>query len=117
MPAVIGIIDDDPLARAATEMLVRSLGYVTRSFASAEAFLLKDCGAICIVSDVQMPRMSGFDLQRALNRQGNKVPVILVTGFADEAARAVAMQLGAVALLPKSDTAEHLGGAICAALG
>ncbi|WP_109806940.1 response regulator transcription factor [Sphingosinithalassobacter portus] len=113
---MIAIIDDDTLARAATEMLVRSLGYVTRSFASAEAFLIEDCGAVCIISDVQMPRMSGIDLQRALKTRGSKVPVILVTGFLDDAVRAVAMQLGSTALLPKSDTANHLASAIRAAL-
>ena len=69
---MIAIIDDDEAVRVATESLVRSLGFGTSTFASAEEFLrsprLRD--AACLITDVQMPGMSGAELQAQLLERG-----------------------------------------------
>lgn len=90
-PVVISIIDDDGSVRAAIHNLVRSVGYVVHTFASAEEFLrspqLNDTS--CVIADVQMPTMSGVELQASLLAQGNCVPFIFITAFPVESARAL----------------------------
>src|SRR5215510_9422759 len=75
---VISIIDDDASVGLATSRLVRSLGYVAHTFASANEFLqspdVNDTS--CVIADVQMPGMSGIELQSALIAQGHSVPMI-----------------------------------------
>ena len=74
--SVIAVIDDDASVRATTDSLVRSLGYTVHTFASAEEFLrsnrLDDLS--CVIADVQMPGMSGVELQAHLLSQGYRVP-------------------------------------------
>src|SRR6202049_2624894 len=95
---LVAIIDDDASVRATTDSLVRSLGYNVNTFASAEEFLrsnrLDDLS--CVIADVQMPGMSGVELQAHLLAQGSHVPLIFFTAFADERARAQALRAGAV---------------------
>jgi FixJ family two-component response regulator len=69
---VISIIDDDPSVRQATDGLVRSLGYRAMTFASAEDFLQSDHidDTSCVITDVQMPGLSGVELQTMLNARG-----------------------------------------------
>lgn len=100
---VVAIIDDDDSIRAATSRLVRSLGWEAHTYASAQAFLdtASDVTVTCIVSDVQMPRMSGLQMLRALNAQGSEVPVIFITAFCTEAIQREAMRAGAMACLSK----------------
>src|SRR5436305_9658650 len=70
LPAVkmIAIVEDDASVRAATQSLVRSLGFSACSFSDAEEFLRSPCAtkASCLIADVQMPGMSGIDLQSVL---------------------------------------------------
>ena len=77
---VISIIDDDASVRAATDNLLRSLGYTVYTFVSAEEFLrsahFNDTS--CVIADVQMPAMSGIDLQAQLLTQGHRVPFIFI---------------------------------------
>ena len=70
--SLISIVDDDPFVRQATDALVRSLGYRTATFGSAEDFLQSSYvhETTCVISDVQMPGLSGVDLQRVLIAQG-----------------------------------------------
>jgi FixJ family two-component response regulator len=100
---VISIIDDDASVRAATNRLVRSLGYIVHTFASAEEFLrsshLNDTS--CVIADVQMPRMSGVELQRLLIAQGVSLPIIFITAYPEENIRARAMAAGAICFLTK----------------
>jgi FixJ family two-component response regulator len=101
---VIAIIDDDASVRAAIGSLVRSLGYVAQSYASAELFLLSgDLLQIdCIVTDVQMPAgMSGLDLQERLSGAGIKVPTVFVTAFPEDHIRSRAEAAGAIGFLAK----------------
>ena len=70
---VVSIVDDDESVRAATQCLVRSLGYAARTFASAEEFLASPYvgETACVIADVQMRKMSGLDLQNRLRAEGN----------------------------------------------
>ena len=100
---VISIIDDDASVRAATENLLRSLGYTVCTFVSAEEFLrsadFNDTS--CVIADVQMPGMSGVDLQARLLTQGDYVPFIFITAFPEETIRARALKAGAISFLTK----------------
>jgi FixJ family two-component response regulator len=107
---LISIVDDDDTVRAATESLVRSLGFKTRIFASAETFLKSSSPreTRCLILDVQMPNMSGIELQERLSELGFKIPIIFVTAYPDEAVRQRAMEAGAVAFLPKPFDGKRL---------
>jgi FixJ family two-component response regulator len=100
---LISIVDDDDTVRAATESLVRSLGFETRTFASAESFLQSSSPqeTRCLILDVQMPNMSGIELQDRLSELGFEIPIIFITAYPDEAVRQRAMEAGAVAFLLK----------------
>ena len=117
-PPVISIIEDDGSVRAATHNLVRSLGYVVHTFASAEEFLqspqLDDTS--CVIADVQMPTMSGIDLQAHLLAEGYRVPFIFMTAFSEESARARAPKAGATAFLTKPFNGDDLVKCLGAAL-
>jgi FixJ family two-component response regulator len=96
--------------RATTDSLVRSLGYVVYTFASAEEFLrsnrLDDLS--CVIADVQMPGMSGVELQAHLLTQGHRVPFIFFTAFPDEQIRAQALRAGAICYLTKPFDGDSL---------
>jgi FixJ family two-component response regulator len=87
--AVIAIVDDDESFRRATTSFVRSLGYGTAAFDSAEAFLNSERvnDADCLITDVQMPGMTGIELQGRLLQQGYSLPVIFITAFPEMKAR------------------------------
>src|ERR1700730_19316327 len=90
MLPLVAIIDDDASVRATTDSLVRSLGYIVFTFASAEEFLRSNRlnELSCVIADVQMPGMSGLELQAHLLAQGHRVPFIFFTAFPDEWIRA-----------------------------
>lgn len=117
-PVVISIIDDDGSVRAAIHNLVRSVGYIVHTFASAEEFLrspqLNDTS--CVIADVQMPTMSGVELQASLLAQGNCVPFIFITAFPVESARARALNAEATCFLTKPFGGEALIKCLDAAL-
>jgi FixJ family two-component response regulator len=117
-PSVISIIDDDGSVRAATYNLVRSLGYIVHTFASAEEFLrsphLNETS--CVIADVQMPTMSGVELQAHLLAKGHRVPFIFITAFSVESARARAREVGATCFLTKPFDGEALIKCLDAAL-
>jgi FixJ family two-component response regulator len=101
--AVICIIDDDPWARSGLEELVLALGFPARTFASAEQFVESDAVADtkCVITDVQMPGLSGLELQSRLRGEGHKTPVIFVTAYPNETYRQRALADGAVGFLTK----------------
>lgn len=100
---VICIIDDDPWARSGLEELVLALGFPARTFESAEQFVRSDAVAEtkCVITDVQMPGLSGLDLQSRLRGDGHKTPVIFVTAYPNETHRQRAFADGAVGFLTK----------------
>lgn len=101
--ALISIIDDDRSVREAIQGLIRSLGYATAAFGSAEDYL--DSGRVrdtaCIITDLQMPGLSGIDLQRRLIADGHRTPVIFVTAFPSDRLRKQALDAGAFGFLSK----------------
>jgi FixJ family two-component response regulator len=84
--AVISIIDDDESVREATKNLVRSLGYTAAAFSSAEDYLQSPqaLNSACVITDLQMPGMSGADLQDRLIADDLGTPLIFVTAYFDE---------------------------------
>ena len=101
MPPVISVIDDDASVRAATNNLLSSRGYVVHTFASAGDFLQSDRLYDCVITDVQMPAMTGLDLLMNVRNRGNDTPFIFITAFPDENVRARALKAGAVGFLDK----------------
>ena len=96
---LIAIVDDDESVRNATKALVRSLGYHASTFASADEFLKSEQvhDTSCLITDVQMPGLSGIDLQNRLVARGHGIPIIFMTAYPDDKVRARAMKAGAVA--------------------
>jgi FixJ family two-component response regulator len=117
-PPLVAIVDDDASVRATTDSLVRSLGYIVHTFASAEELLrsnrLDDLS--CVIADVQMPGMSGVELQAHLLSQGYRVPFIFFTAFPDERIRAQALSAGAICYLTKPFDGDSLVEGLQAAL-
>lgn len=107
---LIAIVEDDDSLRAAMVGLVRSLGYRASNYPSAEDFLAAGAAkdADCVISDIQMPGMSGIDLKHRLAADGCSVPVILVTARTEQALHDRAKASGAICLLRKPFTAEML---------
>jgi FixJ family two-component response regulator len=100
---VISIVDDDTSGRIALSSLVRSLGYTPCLFACAEDFLASTHrnDTDCLISDVQMPGMTGLELQDELVHHGQDIPMILITAYPEETVRRRAEDAGAVGFLSK----------------
>ena len=109
---MIAIVDDDEAVREATRMLVRSLGHKACTFGSADKFLSSEQvdDTSCLITDVQMPGLSGIELQDRLIARGHRIPIIFITGYPDENLRMRAMKAGALAFLTKPPNHDHLLG-------
>ena len=106
---LVAVVDDDESVRESLPDLLREFGLATHSFSSAEQFLTSDSlvQTGCLILDIAMPGMTGFDLQRELKLRGHSIPIIFITAHKDEVVRTRAFQQGAVEFLfkPFSDTA------------
>jgi FixJ family two-component response regulator len=100
---IVFIIDDDASVRKSLSRLLRSAGYSTETFASAEEFLGREHfnGIGCLLLDVQMPGLSGMDLQKELNKADYHMPIIFITGHGDIPMSVEAMKKGAIDFLTK----------------
>ena len=119
IPPFIYVVDDDPAVAKALKRLLHSWGMHVRTFASGEEFLAalsRSCDADCSVIDVQMPGMTGLEVQEALNRAGIDVPVIFITAHKEEGVEERAMRAGAIGFLRKPFMDEALVGFIHTAL-
>jgi FixJ family two-component response regulator len=100
---LICIVDDDAVVRDATADLLNSLGYTALGFVSAEQFL--DSGHVhsagCLITDQQLPGLSGTELQARLLADGYRTPIIFITGYPEPQIRKTALDAGAVAFLAK----------------
>jgi FixJ family two-component response regulator len=116
---VISIVDDDESVREATKGLIRSLGYAAATFASAEEYLRSDhvTNTSCLIADVQMPGMSGIELQDRLISDGHRTPIIFVTAFPEAIIHARALRAGALGFLSKPFDDESLIACLDLALG
>ena len=107
---IISIIDDDDSMRCAMKSLVTSLGLRVHTFRSAEEFLqsprVNDTS--CLITDVQMPGLSGVELQNLLLAQARHLPIILVTAFPEERMRNRAIEAGALGFLSKPFESQTL---------
>ena len=101
--AVVFVIDDDEAIRQALQSLIRSVGLVVKTFASAREFLTsrRPDAPSCLVLDVRLPGVSGLDLQRELSDVGISIPIIFITGHGDIPMSVRAMKAGAVEFLTK----------------
>jgi FixJ family two-component response regulator len=107
---MISIVDDDQAVRDATRALIRSLGYRVATFASAEEFLASERlhDTSCLISDVQMPGVTGIELQDRLVAGGHRIPIIFMTAFPDDRVRDRAMRSGAVSFMSKPFSETNL---------
>jgi FixJ family two-component response regulator len=115
---VVSIVDDDESVRQATSALVRSLGYAAATFASAEDFLESDRvdGTSCLITDVQMPGLSGVELQSRLIADGRHMPIIGVTAYPEDSIRIQMLGAGAIGFLNKPFNDECLIDCLTTAL-
>ena len=114
----VHIVDDDASFCTATARLLRASGFVVRPFASAKEFLAqRDVDAPgCVVADLQMPEMNGLDLQAALARTRNPLPILFLTGQGDISSSVRAMRDGAEDFLEKRAPKAKLLDAVKRAL-
>ncbi|MGN6554559.1 MAG: response regulator transcription factor [Verrucomicrobiota bacterium] len=96
-------MDDDDSVRRALGRLIRSEGLSSEAFASGELFLagLPEDAQGCVILDIRMPGLTGYDVQEALRQRGQKIPVIALSAQEDDEDRHRARQLGAVAFFRK----------------
>jgi FixJ family two-component response regulator len=115
---VITIVDDDESIREALKSLIRSVGFRAETFASGEEFLSSDRlrEAACLILDLQMPGISGLELQRRLAALQNRVPIVFITAHGTEEERRRALEAGAVDFLRKPFSEEALLDAVHLAL-
>jgi FixJ family two-component response regulator len=113
----IAVVDDDPSFLKAVERLLGTRSLTIRSFESADQFLASLTGGLpdCLVLDLQMPGMSGLELQETLARKGFKIPTIILTSNKDPAVRERCLSSGAVAYLSKPVRRAELFAALDAA--
>jgi len=108
---VISIVDDDPSVREGMLDLLTSMGFVAETFSRAEEFLNSDClnRTVCLISDVQLPGMTGLELYNHLGCSGRIMPTILITAFPNDKDRTRALRDGVRSYLTKPhDDAELL---------
>jgi FixJ family two-component response regulator len=115
---IVQIVDDDPSFLVATSRLLRASGFAVKTFSSASNFLAqRDTDSPgCVVADLQMPGMNGLDLQSALTRSRNPLPILFLTGHGDIPSSVRAMRGGAVDFLEKRAPKEKLLDAVRRAL-
>jgi FixJ family two-component response regulator len=115
----IAIVDDDPSVLRGLARLLRTCFRDTRTYYSAQEFLdsLQHCVPTCLIVDLQMPEMTGLDLQNHLKRNGVRIPTIIITAQDEFAARQLCAAAGAHAYLLKPLQGPTLIAAINAAMG
>ncbi len=111
---VITIVDDDPSAREGLQSLIESAGWRTETFASAQEFLARPGAEApsCLVLDLQLPGLSGLDLQKRMAEVGLDIPIVFLTGHGNIPASVQAMKAGAVEFLTKPFDEQQLLQAI-----
>ena len=115
---MISIVDDNESVREAMTGLMRSVGFSAQAFQSAEGFLRSSRldRTACLVTDMQMPGMTGLELHRRLVASGKPIPTILITAYPDESVRARAKEAGVICYLTKPFNEDDLLSCIRRAL-
>ncbi len=112
--AVIAIVDDDPSVREGLQSLIRSAGWRAETFGSAQEFLAspgKEAPS-CLILDLQLPGLSGLDLQKRMAEVDLDIPIVFLTGHGNIPASVQAMKAGAIEFLTKPVAEEDLVRAI-----
>ena len=111
---VITIVDDDPSAREGLSSLIQSAGWRAETFASAQEFLARPRAEVlsCLILDLQLPGLSGLDLQMRMAEVGLEIPIVFLTGHGNIPASVKAMKAGAVEFLTKPFDEQELVQAI-----
>ncbi len=114
----IYVVDDDDAVRDSLKILLESYGLAVRDFGTVPDFLdqVEPQGAACLVLDLHLPVMGGFDVMNTLSQRGWRLPVIVITGRGDAQTKARALEAGAAAFLEKPIDDKSLMTAIRAAL-
>ena len=112
--AVIAVVDDDPSVREGLSSLIRSAGLQVETFASAQEFLARPGAETpsCLVLDLQLPGLSGLDLQKRMAEVGVEIPIVFLTGHGNVPASVRAMKAGAIEFLTKPFDEQDLLQAI-----
>ncbi len=112
------VVDDDQSVRESLPDLLGEFGFAAQVFSSAEDFLSSDCvnQTDCLILDIAMPGMSGPELYQELERRGEEVPTIFISGQLNETLRARLLQQGAAGVLRKPFSDEALLAAVKTAL-
>ena len=115
---LISVVDDDPAVVEAMVSLIQSVGYKGKGFHSAEDFLKSRQlrNTACLILDVRMPSMGGFELQRRLATGNYRIPIIFITAYDSDDVHIQASQAGAAGLLCKPFSQESLFQAVRSAL-
>lgn len=104
------IVEDDEAVRESLQLMLESVGYKTKAYTNANAFLDEHHSDLagCLVLDIRMPGMNGMELQRKLNERNSMLPVIFVTGHGDVPMAVEAMQQGALDFVQKPYREQEL---------
>ena len=115
---MVFVVDDEEPVRRSLSRLLRSAGFASETFPSADAFLAREPfeGVGCLVLDLRMRGTTGMDLQRQLESAGRRLPIVFLTGHGDIPTSVEAMKLGAVDFLTKPVDDERLLAAVRQAL-
>ena len=116
--SIVYVVDDDTSFRTAVSRLLRASGFTVKAYSSATEFLARHDGDAsgCVLSDLQMPQMSGLDLQSALALTGNPMPILFLTGHGDIRSTVQAMRDGAEDFLEKTAPKAELLDAVTRAI-
>jgi len=116
--SLVSVVDDDESVRESLPDLLRQFGFAAQAFSSAEAFLASDVvnETSCLLLDIAMPGMSGFELQQELLRRRQKIPIVFITASGDKTVRPRLLAQGAVECLFKPFSEAALHDALNAAL-
>jgi FixJ family two-component response regulator len=101
--SIVSVVDDDPMVRGSTVDLLNSYGHTAHGFETAEEFLNSGeaKNTCCLVTDQQLPGLSGTDLQKPLCAAGYRMPIIFIAAYRWSSGRERAMAAGAIAYLSK----------------
>lgn len=117
-PSTVFVVDDDISVRESLELLIAAAGWRAELFASAQEFLAhpRPVGASCLILDVNLPDLSGLELQKRIAADHAAMPIIFITGYGNIPMTVQAMKAGAVEFLTKPYTSEVLLSAVESAL-
>jgi FixJ family two-component response regulator len=115
---LVAIVDDDESVRNAVHGVLRSVGLKAQAFSSAEEYLEsgRQDQTGCLITDVQMPGMTGLELQARLLEDEHRIPIIFITAYGNARMRAQAMRAGAIEFLGKPFNDDVLLESVRAAL-